>query len=155
MWVDWKRAKIIRITVGMTWSPIWLYRLWSLKSKDTKDEYVQRKLQYLLKWNDGTVLKDAKFWLLTSNNTGWTTSINLSYSTKDQSLKFWRKNIENCQFWKTQFFWGCNLDFFFASSLWKSVKIYRVHTAWMGLNFDDYPAMHINKLYSVSFTQTW
>ena len=26
---------------------------------------------------------------------------------------------------------------FFASSPWKSVKIYRV--AWMGLKFDDYP----------------
>ena len=31
--------------------------------KFSKDEFVQRKLQYLLKWNDGMVLKKAKFWV--------------------------------------------------------------------------------------------
>ena len=31
--------------------------------------------------------------------------------------------------------------FVFASSAWKSVKIYRL--AWMGLNFDDYPGFQL------------
>ena len=44
--------------------------------------------------------------------------INLSYKPKDQSLKFWQKNNENWQFWKSFFF--VFLNFFFASSPSKS-----------------------------------
>ena len=39
--------------------------------------------------------------------------INLSYKSKDQSLKFWRKKIENWRFWKSQFLWVGHYDFFF------------------------------------------
>jgi hypothetical protein len=46
---------------------LWQYRLWSFKSRDKKivrfypkDEFVQRKLQYLLKRNNG-ILKNVKF----------------------------------------------------------------------------------------------
>ena len=68
------------------------------------------------------------------------------YRTNQRSnpwKKVFKKN-ENWRSWKCQFFWleskaeqFSNFFFFFASSPWKSVNIYRL--ARMGRNFDDYP----------------
>ena len=59
-------------------------------------------------------------------------------------MKFSQKNIENWRFWKTSFFWVGHFEFFFskifffATSQWKSVNIYRIF--WrIFRNFDDYP----------------
>ena len=78
------------------------------------------------------------------------------YSSKDQSLKFWWKNIENWRFWKTLFFFFLKLDFFNFFNLFCIIpmKMNRKNI----LNFEDYPgnqgpvtnkflAMHIIKLY--------
>ena len=43
--------------------------------------------------------------------------INQSYTSKDQSQKFSRKNIENWRFLKTQFFWVGHFDFDFFDFL--------------------------------------
>ena len=54
-------------------------------------------------------------------------------------MKFSQKNIENWQFWKTQFFCVGHFDFFFriffASFPWKQVKIYWI--ARMSQHFDQ------------------
>ena len=63
--------------------------------------------------------------------------INQYYYSKDQSMKFLHKIFENWRFWKSQFFWVSNFNFFFASFPWKSVQIYMVE--WMGRNFDVFP----------------
>ena len=47
---------------------------------------------------------------------------NSFYSHKDQSLKFLRKNIENWQSWKSQYFWVGHFDFFF-----QKIKILLLH----------------------------
>ena len=64
--------------------------------------------------------------------------MDLSYKPKDQSLKFWQKNIENWRLWKSQFFWVGYFEYFynfFSSSPPKSGTNYGVES--MGLNFHD------------------
>ena len=59
-------------------------------------------------------------------------------------MKFSQKNIENWRSWKMSFFLVGHFEFlffkkkiFFASSQWKSVKVYRIARVFR--NFDDYP----------------
>ena len=62
--------------------------------------------------------------------------------TQGPIQEIFTKNIENWQFWKTQFFWVGHFDFdfdFFASSPWKLVTNYVLE--WMGLNFYDYDGL--------------
>ena len=77
--------------------------------------------------------------------------INLFYEPKDQFPIFLWRNIENLRSWKSHFFlsqrfWFIHL--FFALSSWKSVIIDKL--AWMGLNFDDYSGVQLNRLGRVS-----
>ena len=50
--------------------PVTKFQVWDAKLVRfyLKDECLQKKLQYLLKWNDGRVVKNVKFWFLTSDS---------------------------------------------------------------------------------------
>ena len=86
--------------------------------------------------------------------------INLSYSRKDQSLKFLRKILRIGGIEKLSFFWVSHFEFFFskkyiffASSRWNSVQIYRVEQ--MGQNFDDYPGFQTKATPTKRYATQW